>query len=52
MPVHSSDIYFTIKLQANREKKKLVKQAYKSEEIKQTTLMVAQRVNQRVVFKF
>eukprot|EP00026_Physarum_polycephalum_P006666 Phypoly_transcript_06717.p1 GENE.Phypoly_transcript_06717~~Phypoly_transcript_06717.p1 ORF type:complete len:551 (+),score=146.95 Phypoly_transcript_06717:87-1739(+) len=37
---------------ANREKKKLVKQAYKSEEIKQTNLMVAQRVNQRVVYKF
>ena len=38
--------------QVNREKKKLVKQAYKLEEIKQTTLMVAQRVNQRVVYKF
>jgi protein LTV1 len=36
----------------NREKKKLVKQAYKSEEIRQTNVMVSQRVNQRVVYKF
>jgi len=37
---------------AAREKNKMVKKAYKAEEIRQTNILVSQRVEQRVVYKF